>query len=48
MSRTIASQASTLAYVDIIAFGAIAILFLAPLAFLMVRPPKNSKAVAAH
>jgi DHA2 family multidrug resistance protein len=48
MSRTIASQASTLAYVDIISFGAIAILCLAPFAFLMVRPPKSSKAVAAH
>jgi DHA2 family multidrug resistance protein len=48
MSRTIAGQASTLAYVDIISYGAIGILCLAPFAFLMVRPPNSSKSVAAH
>ena len=48
MSRTISGQASTLAYVDIISIMAVVILCLAPLAFLMQRPPKNAEPVAAH
>jgi DHA2 family multidrug resistance protein len=48
MSRTISGQASTLAYVDIISFAAVAVLCLAPLAFLMQRPPKSAKAAGAH
>src|SRR5580704_8900125 len=42
MSRTITGQASTLAYVDIITIGAAVVLCLAPLPFLMKRPPKSS------
>jgi DHA2 family multidrug resistance protein len=48
MSRTISGQASMLAYVDIISIMAVVIICLAPLAFLMKRPPKNSEPVAAH
>jgi DHA2 family multidrug resistance protein len=48
MSRTIGAQATTLAYIDIIALMAVAVFCLAPLAFLMQRPPKNAKAAAAH
>jgi DHA2 family multidrug resistance protein len=48
LSRTIAGQASTLAYVDIITIGAFVILCLAPLPFLMKRPPKSSEPAAAH
>jgi len=48
MSRTISGQATTLAYVDIIAIMAVLVLCLAPLAFLMQRPPKSSAPVAAH
>jgi MFS transporter, DHA2 family, multidrug resistance protein len=47
MSRMISGQATTLAYVDIISIMAVGVLCLAPLAFLMQRPPKNTKA-AAH
>ena len=47
MSRMISGQATTLAYVDIIAIMAVGVLCLAPLAFLMQKPPKNMKA-AAH
>ncbi len=48
MSRTISGQASTLAYVDIISVAAVAVLCLAPLAFLMQRPPRSAKAAGAH
>ncbi len=48
MSRTIGAQASTLAYIDIISFMAVAVLCLAPFAFLMQRPPKSARAAAAH
>jgi DHA2 family multidrug resistance protein len=48
ISRTIAGQSAMLAYVDIISIGAVLILCLMPLAFLMQRPPKNAAAVAAH
>jgi MFS transporter, DHA2 family, multidrug resistance protein len=48
LERTIAGQASMLAYVDIISIGAVVILCLAPVAFLMQRPKKNTEAVAAH
>ncbi len=48
LSRTISGQASMLAYVDIISIMAVLILCLAPLAFLMKRPPKHSEPVAAH
>ncbi len=48
MSRTISAQATTLAYVDIISIMAVAVLCLAPLAFLMQRPPKRGAPVAAH
>jgi MFS transporter, DHA2 family, multidrug resistance protein len=47
MSRMISGQATTLAYVDIIAIMAVGVMCLAPLAFLMQKPPKNMKA-AAH
>ena len=48
MARTISAQATTLAYIDIISTGAILVLLLAPLAFLMQRPPKGAAAAAAH
>jgi DHA2 family multidrug resistance protein len=48
MSKTIGGQASLLAYVDIISIMAVVILCLAPLAFLMKRPPRNAAPVAAH
>jgi MFS transporter, DHA2 family, multidrug resistance protein len=48
LSRTVSAQASMLAYVDIISIGALLILCLVPLAFLMQRPGKNTEAVAAH
>jgi MFS transporter, DHA2 family, multidrug resistance protein len=48
MYRTITLQAGTLAYVDIIAFGAVVILCLVPMPFLMQRPPKRAPAIAAH
>jgi DHA2 family multidrug resistance protein len=48
MSRTISGQASTLAYVDIITIGAVVILCLTPLPFLMKRPPKSSEPAATH
>lgn len=48
LSRTVSGQASTLAYVDIVSIGAVVVLCLAPLAFLMQRPPKRAAAVAAH
>jgi hypothetical protein len=34
--------------VDIIAISAVVFIGLAPLAFIMKRPPKNAKPVAAH
>jgi DHA2 family multidrug resistance protein len=48
VSRTIAGQATTLAYIDIISFGAVLVICLAPLAFLMQKPPKGAAPVAAH
>jgi DHA2 family multidrug resistance protein len=48
ISRTINGQAATLAYIDIISIMAVVVICLAPLAFLMQRPPKRSQAVAAH
>jgi DHA2 family multidrug resistance protein len=48
MSRTISGQASMLAYIDIISIMALVILCLVPLVFLMQRPPKHAKPVAAH
>jgi MFS transporter, DHA2 family, multidrug resistance protein len=48
LDRLISGQAAVLAYVDIIYISAIVFIFLAPLAFIMKRPPKNAKPVAAH
>ena len=48
VSRTIGLQSATLAYIDIISTGAILVACLAPLAFLMKRPPKGARAAAAH
>jgi MFS transporter, DHA2 family, multidrug resistance protein len=48
VSRTISAQATTLAYIDIISVMAVGVLCLAPFAFLMQRPPRSAKAVAAH
>jgi DHA2 family multidrug resistance protein len=48
VSRTIGAQSATLAYIDIISTGAILVACLAPLAFLMKRPPKGARAAAAH
>ncbi|MDP9055542.1 MAG: DHA2 family efflux MFS transporter permease subunit [Acidobacteriota bacterium] len=48
LSRTMAGQSSLLAYVDIISLMAVLVLCLAPVAFLMKRPPKNAEPVAAH
>ena len=48
VSQTISSQAATLAYVDIITFGVVAMFCLAPLSFLMQRPAKGARAAAAH
>jgi DHA2 family multidrug resistance protein len=48
MSRTIAGQATTLAYVDIITVMAFGVLCLAPIPFLMQRPPKRAQTAAAH
>jgi DHA2 family multidrug resistance protein len=48
LSRSIAAQSTTLAYIDIISVGAILVLCLAPLAFLMQKPPKGAAPVAAH
>ncbi len=48
MSRMVSGQATTLAYIDIISIMAVGVLCLAPVAFLMQRPPKRAQAVAAH
>ncbi|MGA2712341.1 MAG: DHA2 family efflux MFS transporter permease subunit [Bryobacteraceae bacterium] len=48
MSRMISGQATTLAYIDIISIMALGVLCLAPVAFLMQRPPKRAQAAAAH
>ncbi len=48
VAGNIGRQATTLAYVDIISYGAIAVMCLAPLAFIMVRPPKGAAPAAAH
>jgi DHA2 family multidrug resistance protein len=47
-SRIISGQASMLAYIDIISIMALAVLCLAPCAFLMQRPPKGARPAAAH
>jgi DHA2 family multidrug resistance protein len=47
-SRSISMQATTLAYVDIISIGAVLVVCLAPLAFLMQKPPKGAAPAAAH
>jgi DHA2 family multidrug resistance protein len=48
MSRMVSGQATTLAYIDIISIMAVGVLCLAPVAFLMQRPPKRAQAAAAH
>jgi len=48
VQRMIAGQASTLAYIDIISTGAIAVACLAPLVFIMKKPRRGAKAAAAH
>jgi MFS transporter, DHA2 family, multidrug resistance protein len=48
ISRMISAQATTLAYVDIISIGALMVIVLMPVAFLMKRPPKGARAAAAH
>jgi DHA2 family multidrug resistance protein len=48
ISGNIARQATTLAYIDIISYGTILVICLAPLAFLMQRPPKGAAPAAAH
>jgi DHA2 family multidrug resistance protein len=48
IQRMIAGQATTLAYIDIISTGAIAVACLAPLVFIMTRPRRGAKAAAAH
>ncbi len=48
IGHTISGQAATLAYVDVISIGAVLFICLAPLAFLMQKPPKGVKAAAAH
>jgi DHA2 family multidrug resistance protein len=48
VERMISGQATTLAYIDIISTGAIAVACLAPLAFIMRRPRRGAKPAAAH
>jgi site-specific recombinase len=48
ISQQVSAQAFTLAYVDIIAVGTVALFCLAPMAFLMQRPRKGARAAAAH
>jgi DHA2 family multidrug resistance protein len=48
LGRIIDSQASTLAYIDIISVMAVAVLCLAPCAFMMKRPQKGARPAAAH
>jgi len=48
IERGVLGQATTLAYIDIISVGAIAVGCLAPLAFIMKKPQRGAKAVAAH
>jgi len=48
VSRIIAGQASTLAYIDIISTGAVAVMLLAPLAFIMRKPKRGARPAAAH
>jgi len=48
ITQLVSGQAALLAYVDIISIGAIVFVSLAPVAFLMKRPPKNAAPVAAH
>ncbi len=48
ISRMISGQATTLAYIDIISVMAIGVACLAPLVFIMKRPKRGGKPVAAH
>ena len=48
LSRMVAGQATTLAYIDIISTGAVAVACLAPLVFLMKRPKRGAAPAAAH
>jgi DHA2 family multidrug resistance protein len=48
LARSISAQATNLAYVDIISFGAVLLVCLVPVAFIMQRPRKGAKPVAAH
>jgi DHA2 family multidrug resistance protein len=48
LSRMISGQATTLAYIDIISVMALAVLCLAPLAFIMTRPRGGARPAAAH
>jgi DHA2 family multidrug resistance protein len=48
VERMISGQATTLAYIDIISTGAIAVACLAPLVFIMKRPRRGARAAAAH
>ncbi len=46
--QVLSGQAALLAYVNIISISAVVFICLAPLAFIMKRPPKNAAPVAAH
>ncbi|MGD1068656.1 MAG: DHA2 family efflux MFS transporter permease subunit [Bryobacteraceae bacterium] len=48
MQRVVTGQATTLAYIDIISTGAIAVACLAPLVFIMKKPRRGARAAAAH
>jgi len=48
LSRMVAGQATTLAYIDIISTGAVAVACLAPLVFFMKRPKRGAAPAAAH
>jgi DHA2 family multidrug resistance protein len=48
LGRIVDGQANTLAYIDIISVMALAVLFLAPCAFMMKRPQKGARPAAAH
>jgi DHA2 family multidrug resistance protein len=48
ISRLIAGQSATLAYIDIVSVGAVAVACLAPLVFLMKRPRRGAAPAAAH
>lgn len=48
LGQMLTGQATQLAYVDIIFISAVVFMCLAPVAFVMKRPPKNAAPVAAH